>query len=115
MTQDELNRAERQIRQEINDIQQKLKETQKNQEELAQLSKESQGFLEDTLGFLQGSSESHMFQEIYESQVLLDKKIKVGFEREYDVLEQDYRHKAIQVEELVAKRQKLEKEESHGC
>lgn len=95
-------------------IEEKIKENQSSQEELRQLSREGQGFLQETLGFLRGSSDSHIFQGLYDEQVLLDKRVRLDFEREQDELQRDYRFVTAQAEEIASKRQKLEKEEKYG-
>ncbi|MEY8462311.1 DUF3958 family protein [Streptococcus merionis] len=114
MDKNELLNTEKKLSEQADYIQKKMKENQASREEFYQLSKEGQAFFQETLGFLQGSSDRHIFQALYDEQTSLDKKVKVDFEQEYDELQQEYRGVITQKEEITLQRRRLEKEEKDG-
>lgn len=114
MDRNELVATEKRVTERLKQVQKDLKRSQEIQEELTQFSKEGQKFFQEILGFLHGSSAHHIFQDLYDEQVSLDKKVKSDFEREYDDLQQEHRRLMSQSDALSLELRKLEKEEMHG-
>lgn len=114
MDRNDLIATEKRLAERLTQVQEYLKAIQERQETLFQLSKEGQRFFQDTLNLLRGSSDYSIFQGLYDEQVSIDKKVKSGFEREFENLQQEHRRLSAQSEELAKERRKLEQEETNG-